>query len=501
MCIACSNPTVTPPNPAFRIGIIGGGVGGATLAEYLSRVPGVHVTLIEKKSSLVANTPFCHLHAGGLLYALNVPEDEARTLMYHSIRFAQWFPQCLARRPTVVGLRVECADDPNIVVRRCEVAEEEYRRLLSEGYAPVLGPPSHYFKAYSRQDLVDLRSSHAHTSPHDHYMAQFAHVVDLNSIQYPVVSVNEPGVAMVRVGAVLELSLADYERHGSVKVLRETTVESVRKTESGTYAVSTCTLHGSTQHHTFDYLVNSAGGNGPEIDALVAGLPTSLALAEVKAAYVVNVPVNENLSGESMPEIALLGTRGTPHGMVQITPYGNSTYQLHAMTKDATLFPGGLSACNPTPTFDAPVQKIVDTGFDTETLQGRSLASARHASQVLPIFSTATSADIPLWGVQVIAGDNAENRSGEAEFPMHRYAKLVIVKGISAVVAAELVIADIIKCSEDAGLQYELMHVLKSRDPVCAQGERLLAHAITVARARGFPDVFGTVGWEGEWRV
>ena len=53
--------------PTPSIGIIGGGVGGATIALRLSE-QGANVVLLEKESSLVNGPPMCHLHAGGNLY-------------------------------------------------------------------------------------------------------------------------------------------------------------------------------------------------------------------------------------------------------------------------------------------------------------------------------------------------------------------------------------------------------------------------------------------------
>eukprot|EP00123_Amoebidium_parasiticum_P020612 comp5357_c0_seq1/m.1335 comp5357_c0_seq1/g.1335 ORF comp5357_c0_seq1/g.1335 comp5357_c0_seq1/m.1335 type:complete len:518 (-) comp5357_c0_seq1:326-1879(-) len=503
--VGMDRPLVTRP---FRVGIVGGGVAGSTLAEYLSRVDGVSVTLIEKNKLLVSNTPFCHLHAGGLLYALNIPESEARSLLYHSLRFASWFPQCLAKRPTVVGLRRECTDDPNIVVRRCEVAKEEYERLVGEGMSPVLGNSSDYYKAYSRAELEALRSRPAVDSSmagHDDYVATFARMTDLDTIQYPVVCVNEPGVAMVRVGAALELALADraVERGPrGLTVLKETSVGSVVRTPAGQYAVTTSGVHGPL-HFTFDYLVNATGGNSPAFDALVPGCPAVPSLAELKSSYVVDMRNGPELytAEPNMPELALLGTRGSPNGMVQVTPYGGGYYQLHAMTPDATLFPGGLAKCDPVAAFPADLQPIVDNGFDPVTLETRSLASARHAAKICPDLAKAQSANIPLWGVQLIAGSDAERRSGEAEFPLEGYAKLVIVKGISAVAAAEVVLGDILDSAAPHVPREAIVKQMKREAPVSLEGSRLVEHAVHVARQRNMPDVFGTVGWEGKVEV
>ena len=57
-------------------------------------------------------------------------------------------------------------------------------------------------------------------------------------------------------------------------------------------------------------------------------------LIEFKAAYVSKWKPIQGL----IPELIFHGKRGTPHGMVQLTPYCEDYYQIHGMTKDITLF-------------------------------------------------------------------------------------------------------------------------------------------------------------------
>jgi len=62
----------------LRIAVIGDGVAGATVAETLSRArDAVDITVIEKSRFIAQGPPFCHLHAGGFLYALRIPLGNA----------------------------------------------------------------------------------------------------------------------------------------------------------------------------------------------------------------------------------------------------------------------------------------------------------------------------------------------------------------------------------------------------------------------------------------
>lgn len=50
-----------------KVGIIGGGIAGSTIAMKLSE-KNIQTVLYEAGRSLVNGPPFCHLHAGGSLY-------------------------------------------------------------------------------------------------------------------------------------------------------------------------------------------------------------------------------------------------------------------------------------------------------------------------------------------------------------------------------------------------------------------------------------------------
>ena len=74
-------------SPKPRIGIIGGGVGGATIALKLSE-QGADVVLFEKETSLVNGPPMCHLHAGGNLYR-EISDQQCIDLLKQSINTAR----------------------------------------------------------------------------------------------------------------------------------------------------------------------------------------------------------------------------------------------------------------------------------------------------------------------------------------------------------------------------------------------------------------------------
>ena len=62
-----SQPLMGEKTASKRVGILGGGTAGATIAIRLAAL-GLETYLFEKKTSLIDGPPMCHLHAGGNLY-------------------------------------------------------------------------------------------------------------------------------------------------------------------------------------------------------------------------------------------------------------------------------------------------------------------------------------------------------------------------------------------------------------------------------------------------
>lgn len=60
--------------PTKRVGILGGGTAGSTIAIRLAAL-GLETYLFEKKKSLIDGPPMCHLHAGGNLYR-EIPDED-----------------------------------------------------------------------------------------------------------------------------------------------------------------------------------------------------------------------------------------------------------------------------------------------------------------------------------------------------------------------------------------------------------------------------------------
>ena len=72
-------------NPV-KIGIVGAGVGGSVAAVRLaSTFRAAEVVLMERSGDILGGPPFCHLHAGGMLYT-TMTDEEARGAIQYTLK-------------------------------------------------------------------------------------------------------------------------------------------------------------------------------------------------------------------------------------------------------------------------------------------------------------------------------------------------------------------------------------------------------------------------------
>ena len=178
-----------------KVAIIGGGVAGSTIALRFAEL-GLDTTLIEKGSSLVNGPPICHLHAGGNLYR-EICDKQCLTLLQQSIDTVKVYPHSVNIRPTVIALPKTDQGQPEDLLPRLEKLRAKYRELVAQDSRnKVLGDPEHYFRFYSRAELDALRDLPLPSvaKKHSDWLVAFAQSVDLNSIKFPVLLVQEYGL-------------------------------------------------------------------------------------------------------------------------------------------------------------------------------------------------------------------------------------------------------------------------------------------------------------------
>jgi len=359
-----------------KVAIIGGGIAGSSAALYLAK-EGVEVELFEKKPSLIEGPPMCHLHAGGNLYR-EISINQCIQLLKESIDLVKLYPHAIDKRPTIIATPITDADDPKNQIKKLEILKNEYKKLVEiDKSNEVLSDPKEYYKIYEKEDLEKIKKGII-KDRNDKWMVPFVENVDLEKIKYPVLLVQEYGLNVFRISAMANLMLKKMK---NANLHLNTEILNIEKEDK---FIVTFRQNGKIEKKEFDYLINSAGFESGKIDDDLGYKRERF--VEFKAAYVTKwEKVDKN-----WPEIIFHGVRGTPQGMGQFTPYYGGYVQLHAMTKDITLFNDGLVKTKDSSQPKLPERYInyIEKNWDENTVKERTLKAIKHLNQFIPTFNS-----------------------------------------------------------------------------------------------------------------
>jgi hypothetical protein len=418
----------------YNVGIIGAGVSGVVIALELAKY-GIENILLEKEESVVNSSPFCHLHAGGNLYP-DISTEECKILMKQSIEMARLFPQSIDQRPTFISIPKSETYNIKDLQDRLAVLADYYKTLIKEDPKnEILGSPENYYNIYTKKELNILAELPTVEVPKtaNQWMTNAIKLVDYTQLKTPIILVQEYGWNLFRLGAQAQLAL---QKSANCNLKLNTNVSKVEDVRHLNLDYN-WKIHTKNGIHKVNYLVNSCGFKTGEIDETL-NLKVKR-LIEFKAAYVSKwQPINGLI-----PELIFHGKRGTPNGMVQLTPYCNDYYQIHGMTKDTTLFENGLiqSKSNQSqPEFNNTIKKKMETGWKDKDIAHRTQNAINLVTKFLPTFKSATLGSAPLYGAQQIPGENPILRVGEVSFPYKFYARSEIIKASSALTVANQIL-------------------------------------------------------------
>lgn len=424
----------------IRIGIIGGGVGGATIALQLSK-QGANVVLFEKETSLVNGPPMCHLHAGGNLYR-EISDQQCIELLKQSISTVRLYRDAIDYRPTIVSVPIHDQGHPNDVITRLKKLQTEYAKLINtDPENQVLGPASQYFTLFERQEIENLAQLPTPNQPEtpEQWMIAFAKNVDLTQLKFPLILVQEYGISVFRLAAITSLAL---EKSKNCQLLTNTKVTSVTQDNAKNKWVIEAEREGKKQPFEVDYLINACGFQTGTIDDMVGLLPKRM--VEFKAAYISHWSSHQN----NWPEIIFYGARGTKHGMTQLTPYPNGYFQIHAMTPEVTLFKDGIVSSksgSAQPQLPTKYLTKINSQWDPQIINNRTIKAIGKVAGFIPNFGDASVGGPPMFGAQQIPGVDPTLRVADVSFQQNKYARCEIVKASSALPAAHTIINNLIE--------------------------------------------------------
>ncbi|WP_209958869.1 MULTISPECIES: FAD-dependent oxidoreductase [unclassified Psychrobacter] len=435
-----------------RVGILGGGTAGATIAIRLAAL-GLETYLFEKKTSLIDGPPMCHLHAGGNLYR-EIPDEDCVALLEQCIDILRLYPYTIDVRPTVFAVPTRDDGIPEDLLPRLDILTDAYRDLIAQDPSnKVLGDPEDYYQLYSHERLIELSEFEQVAAPStvDEWMIPVAKYLDLNKVKFPLIVVQEYGWNIFRLAASAQLALEGYDH---AHVFTDTQVKQVVAVD--------CTDCSNANHHVtkwridyqqnneasagtieVDYLVNACGFRTGVIDDMVGVEVTRM--VEFKSSYI----THWGEAGGQIPEIIIYGQRGTPQGMAQLTPYPGGYYQIHGMSKSVTLFDDGLVASSKDsaqPKLPEQYVHYIEDGWDETPLQVRSQQSIEYVAEFVPTFNSAHTVGNALYGGQQIPGNDDTLRVADVSlYPNIRYARAENVKASSTLIAADEIVDQLIE--------------------------------------------------------
>ncbi|MGF1692415.1 FAD-dependent oxidoreductase [Photobacterium kagoshimensis] len=461
-----------------KVGIVGGGVAGATIALRLAEI-GIDVVLFEEGTSLVNGPPICHLHAGGNLYR-EISDQQCLDLLKQSIDTLRVFSHTANVRPTVIAVPTRDDGEPDALIPRLKLLQQRYQCLVKDDVRnKVLGEPCDYFKLYDQATLTMLASKALPTVPStlDDWMIPVAKNLNLDEFKYPLVLVQEYGLSVFRIAATASLALSKLPTchvltGAKVNHLEQNT--STQQWDIHYQRFNTKLKDWVADIEQVDYLINACGYRTGTLDN-IAQLPRER-MVEFKAAYVTHW---ENSQG-TWPEVIFHGERGTPNGMAQLTPYPDGYFQLHGMTEDITLFNKGLvhsTSTNAQPELGAPFIKKLTQTWQQEEVELRSSRAINHMSQFVPAFSTATVGGKPLFGAQQIPGQDASLRAADISFDGINYARTEIVKASSALSAADAVVEKL-----------QSLELIAKRESCSLEADFPVTQNLTLTQVEGFAE-------------
>lgn len=479
--------------PKTRVGILGGGTAGATIAIRLAAL-GIKTTIFEKKTSLIDGPPMCHLHAGGNLYR-EIPDQDCIDLLKQCIDILRLYPYSIDVRPTVFAVPTRDDDSPDDLLPRLDKLTNAYKDLIEQDHNnKVLGEPDNYYQLYSHEQMITLSKKEQLTEPKtlDEWMIPVAKHLNLNKVKYPLIVVQEYGWNIFRLSSSAQLALAQYEH---ANVLTSTEVKQVSKVEqsSANNQMPKWKIEyqnnqsNKTQTAEVDYLINACGFQTGIVDDMVGVKPKRM--VEFKASYI----AHWQGAGGKIPEIIIYGNRGTPEGMAQLTPYPNGFYQIHGMTNSITLFNDGLADTaeqTAQPQLPAKYLNYINNGWDQQVLKARGQKAIDYVAEFVPAFKNANTQNNALFGGQQIPGEDDTLRVADVSLYSHiSYARAENVKASSTLIAADEIVAEFVKlgliCTEHDSNNHRKHHqwaYLKN-----SRNEDISKIAQVLAKERGFP--------------
>ena len=305
-----------------KIVVIGGGISGCVCSLKLSKFYNVTIDIYEQREDILKSLPYCHLHVAGALYP-ELTIKECKSLFYESLEFAKEFKQFLNIRPTIIAYKSSSSYNPTQLIYKLHLIREIYAEIGTYIY----GPPTEFFRIYTKEDILHYKTHgklDEYDNIHTRYIETFCSLLkNINDIKYPFISVMEPGINQ----ELLEKSLTELIYSSkNINIYKNTSVEKIEKKDDDWII---------NDDKRYDYLVNTMGYKSSDWFPV-----KETEYLEHKSSWLMDISRECFYDVNSIPEIAVIGERGTTDGMIQLTPIRvdkDITFQVHYMSYESTI--------------------------------------------------------------------------------------------------------------------------------------------------------------------
>lgn len=420
-----------------NIAIIGGGISGCVTALTLLKSTdlgkdNIKISLFEKRKQILKSLPYCHLHVSGVLYP-DLSLSDCEQLFHESIQFAKEYKNFINIRPLIVAYKSSSKYTPASLILKLQFIRLVYSKFNAKN---IFGCPTDYFHIYTREDMLFFKKNgrlpkNCYNS-HTLHVENFCNLIkNIDDIQYPFISVIEPGINQMS----LETHLIELlHQTKNITIHTNTEITSVNKNVAENYWTIN---HTSTK---YDYIINSTGSHSSQLFS-----SSNKEYLELKSSWLIQLSLSSFLHTSSIPEIAVIGERGTDNGMIQLTPINylpkcsdsrSQTFQIHYMSPKSSIIKLLTTNHN-------SINKIIVKDFlhnwesllNQKETANRTTAASKHILETFNIHNDQIKPlNISMAGIQrTVSSSHSTRHSNVVLLPDYCEIQLIKATGISKI--------------------------------------------------------------------
>lgn len=420
------NFTMKNKSQPFKIAIIGGGLAGCVTAIKLAKLKNVEIDIYEKRNTILNSLPYCHLHLGGFLYP-ELSLKECEKLFSESLTFISDFHKYINQRPTIIAYKSKSDFCPKKLLVKTAFIKILYTKYKSKLQSYGFPNPEYFYSIYTREDIEYFKTfgKFKKEQINDKYTEYFCQSLnDIDDIKYPFICVWEPGIDQTSLENQLSRII---NNSNNINIHYNTKLSKVH------LIFNKETKDWNILFNKYNYLINASGHDSRNLFKCDQN-----EFLEMKCSWLINVP----FSNKFIPEVALIGPRGTENGLIQLTPIINENinentnenimlFQIHYMSNESSIINKIHNTINNTIQNDTEYKNIFKC-IDEKELNNRLQKTINYIHKTFNNFKNYTIPQhFSICGIQRTVSDNHSFRNSNIIFNNENYmCEIRLIKAI-----------------------------------------------------------------------